>query len=64
VGRTVGSVTAFALVLSALYRMLAWLTGDYAAWAGETLRIEAIAFLMVALALVWLRPRPPAQVAS
>ena len=44
-------------MLSALYRMLAWITGDYAVWAGDALRVEAILFLLLALALVWLRPR-------
>jgi hypothetical protein len=52
----VGAWTAFALVLMALYRMLAWLMGDYAR-LGDVLRLEAALFLVVALAFVWLRPR-------
>ena len=53
--RMVGTVSAFALVLMAVYRMAAWLVGDYAA-LGEILRVEAAVFLLIALALVWLRP--------
>ena len=55
--RTIGTVSAFALVLMAVYRMLAWLVGDYAA-LGDLLRVEAALFLVLALALVWLRPPP------
>lgn len=55
-GRGVGTATALALVLSAVYRMLAWLLGDYAAWLGNTPRVEAALFLLLALAFVWLRP--------
>lgn len=54
--RSVGSVTAFALVLMAIYRMAAWIVGDYYAWLGGLVRAEAIVFLLAALALVWLRP--------
>jgi len=53
--RTVGTASAFALVLMAVYRMWAWLMGDYY-WLGELLRVEAALFLLLALALVWLRP--------
>jgi hypothetical protein len=53
--RGVATATAVALVLSALYRMLAWIVGDYAA-LGDVLRAEAAIFLLLALALVWLRP--------
>ena len=63
-GRGIGSATAFALVLSAVYRMLGWLVGDYYAFAGELLRIEAALFLVLALAFLWLRPARPATVAS
>lgn len=55
-GRTVGTVTAVALVGMALYRLFAWLMGDYA-YLGDVLRVEAAVFLLVALAFVWLRPR-------
>jgi hypothetical protein len=58
-GRSVGSATAFGLVLCALYRMIAWGVGDYAA-LGDVLRIESGVFLALALGFVWLRPRSPA----
>jgi hypothetical protein len=54
--RGVGTATAVALVFSAFYRMMAWITGDYYAWPGELLRVEAALFLLLALAFVWLRP--------
>jgi len=57
-GRTVGTWTAFALVLMALYRILGWIQGDYYAWLGDLLRVEAGVFLLVALAFVWMRPPP------
>jgi hypothetical protein len=53
--RGVATATATALVLSALYRMVAWIVGDYAA-LGDVLRVEVAIFLLLALALVWLRP--------
>ncbi len=54
-GRATGTATAFALVLMALYRMAAWLMGDYA-YLGELLRVEAAVLLVLALGFVWLRP--------
>lgn len=56
-GRTLGTLTAFALVLMAVYRIFAWLIGDYA-YLGNVLRGEAVLFLVLALAFVWLRPPP------
>jgi hypothetical protein len=56
--RSVGTATAAGLVLSGVYRIFAWLFGDYAA-LGELPRIEAAIFLLVALAFVWLRPPHP-----
>lgn len=53
--RTVGTATAFALVLMALYRIAAWFLGDYA-FLGNVLRVEAGGMLLFALAFVWLRP--------
>jgi hypothetical protein len=53
--RTVGTTTAFALVLMAVYRIAAWFIGDYA-FLGDLPRVEAAVFLLVALAFVWLRP--------
>ena len=55
--RAVGAATAFGLSLCALYRMVAWAAGDYAA-LGDVLRLEAAVFLVVALAFVWIRPAP------
>jgi hypothetical protein len=60
--RTLGTASAFALSLMALYRMIAWIVGDYAA-LGELLRGEAAVFLLLALALVWLRPPHPGPAA-
>lgn len=54
--RTVGTATAFVLVLMAIVRMVAWAIGDYTTWLGEVSRQEAAGLLLVALALVWLRP--------
>jgi len=54
--RTVGTTTAFVIALMAVVRMLAWFVGDYWAWLGDLPRTEASAFLLVSLALVWLRP--------
>lgn len=54
--RTVGTATVFVLILMAVIRMVAWFIGDYAAWLGETPRGEATLFLLLALALIWLRP--------
>jgi hypothetical protein len=54
--RTVGTMTAFVLGLMAVIRMLAWFVGDYWVWLGDLPRTEASAFLLVSLALVWLRP--------
>lgn len=54
--RTVGTATAIVMVLMAGVRMVAWVIGDYASWLGDVARQEATALLLVALALVWLRP--------
>jgi len=55
-GRAVGTATALALVLSAVYRMAGWVVGDYYVWLGDLPRIEAAIFLVLALLFVWLRP--------
>lgn len=54
--RTVGTMTVFVLGLMALIRMVAWVIGDYTAWLGDLPLTEANFFLLLALALVWLRP--------
>ena len=46
----------FVLALMAIIRMLAWWIGDYTVWLGDLPRSEASAFLLIAIALVWLRP--------
>jgi hypothetical protein len=53
---SLGTASAFALVLLAVMRMLAWFSGDYYAVTGDLPRTEAAIFLAVALAFVWLRP--------
>jgi hypothetical protein len=53
--RAVGTATAVALVMSGFYRIVAWVVGDYAV-LGNLPRGEAAGFLLVALAVVWLRP--------
>ena len=62
-GRGIAPMTALALAGLALYRMLGWFMGDYYAWAGDLLRVEAALFLSLALAFVWLRPTPERRVA-
>jgi hypothetical protein len=54
--RSVGTMTAVVLALMALVRMLAWVVGDYWAWLGNLPRTEATVLLVLAIALVWLRP--------
>ncbi len=58
--RTFGTFTAWAFVAMALFRFLGWFMGDFAQ-LGELPRIEALLFLAVALAFVWLRPPPLAE---
>lgn len=53
--RILGTWTALALGVAAVVRMVAWWSGDYAS-LGSLLRIEAGLMLVLALALVWLRP--------
>jgi len=60
--RGVGTASAVGFLLCALMRLVAWLVGDYHALLGEVPRVEAGILLLAALALVWLRPPPPAQV--
>jgi hypothetical protein len=47
--------TAIALVMMALYRMIAWVVGDYYLLGG-VLRVEIGLFLLLAVAFLWLRP--------
>ena len=62
IGRRLAPITALALALMALYRMLGWFMGDYYALAGDLLRFEAALFLALALAFVWLRPAPERRI--
>ena len=54
-GRTVGTFSAWAMVAMGFYRFVGWLMGDFA-HLGELPRIEAVIFLALAVAFVWLRP--------
>jgi hypothetical protein len=54
--RSVGTATAFVMALMAVIRMVAWVIGDYTVWLGNLPRTEAGVLLLLALALVWLRP--------
>ncbi len=54
--RSVGTATVVALVMSALYRMMVWIVGDYYVWLGNLPLVESTLFLVLALALLWLRP--------
>jgi hypothetical protein len=58
--RAVGTATAVALVLHAVYRMAVWFMGDFA-WLGEIPRFEAGGFLLLALAFLLLRPAKRAR---
>ncbi|MFQ5664847.1 MAG: peroxiredoxin family protein [Candidatus Binatia bacterium] len=55
--RAVGTATAFGLSLNAIFRILAWFSGEYAE-VGNLPRIEAAIMLLLALGFVWLRPQP------
>ncbi len=57
-GRTVGTFTVVAMILMAFYRFAGWFLGDFA-HLGALPRIEALIFLAIALAFVWLRPPAP-----
>ena len=54
--RSVATATVLGLVLSASYRIAVWVVGDYWTWPGNLVRVEAVAFLLLALAFLWLRP--------
>ena len=54
-GRSVGTFSAWAMVVMGLYRFAGWFMGDFA-HLGELPRIEAVIFLSLAIAFVWLRP--------
>jgi hypothetical protein len=53
--RGIGTATALGLVINAVFRMAAWFSGEYAE-TGDVLRFEAAVMLLLAIALVWLRP--------
>jgi hypothetical protein len=54
--RSIGTMTIVVLILMAFIRMVAWVVGDYHAWLGELPRTEASGLLLLALALIWLKP--------
>ena len=56
--RIVGPLSALVLALMAAFRMFAWLWGDYHSSLGELPRYEALVFLPLAIAFLWLRPSP------
>ncbi len=62
--RTVTTITAWVFCLMAVVRMVAWFVGDYAVWLGDLPRTEASLFLVMALGMVWLRPRSGARLAE
>ncbi len=62
--RTVGTMTVFVLGLMAFVRMVAWFIGDYTAWLGDLPLTEATILLLLAVALVWLRPTVAETVAG
>ena len=56
----IATASAFGLTLNAVYRIVVWIVGDYHL-LGNLPRTEAAIFLLCALALIWLRPRPAAS---
>jgi len=55
--RAVGTATAFGLVVNAIFRLIAWFSGEYAE-IHNLPRIEAAIMLLLALGFIWLRPPP------
>ena len=53
----IATATTTCLVLGATLRLLAWYSGEYRQ-AGEQLRLESAALLVLALGFIWLRPTP------
>jgi len=53
--RTVGTATAFGLVVNAIFRLIAWFSGEYAE-VHNLPRIEGAIMLLLALGFIWLRP--------
>ena len=53
--RGVGTATAFGLAVNAIFRMIAWFSGEYAE-IGNVPRVEAAILLLLAIAFIWLRP--------
>ncbi len=63
VSRGIGTATAVGLVLNAVFRMLAWFSGEYAE-VGNLPRAEAAVMLLLALGFIWLRPPRMRQAAQ
>ena len=53
--RAIGTATAFGLVVNAMFRLVAWFSGEYAE-VGNLPRIEGAIMLLLALGFIWLRP--------
>jgi hypothetical protein len=53
--RGIGTATAFGLVINAIFRLIAWFSGEFAE-VGNLPRVEAAIMLLLALGFIWLRP--------
>jgi hypothetical protein len=58
--RTIGTATAFGLVVNAIFRLIVWFSGEYAE-IHNTPRVEVAVMLFLALAFIWLRPPRSAE---
>jgi hypothetical protein len=61
--RGIGTATAVGLAVNAVFRMLAWFSGEYAE-VGNLPRAEAAVMLLLALGFIWLRPPRMRQAAQ
>lgn len=59
--RGIGTATAVGLVVNAVFRMLAWFSGEYAE-VGNLPRVESAVMLLLALGFIWARPPRMRQV--
>jgi hypothetical protein len=56
----IATSTSVGLAMCALYRIAAWVVGDYAVF-GDILRVEAAVFLALSIGFLWLRPATGAK---